>query len=90
MNWKQQTYPRIILVCYFCERQHYYPKVIVDIHHRFSTFLGGMDTPENKIFLCRQCHSVFEWITVDGFDYPGPNWNWRHNHYYSYQEFLDY
>lgn len=51
--------------CYFCERQHDYPKVMVDTHHKLNRMLGGTDEVDNLIDLCRQCHRFFEWLTKD-------------------------
>ena len=74
MTLLQRCQPQIVLSCYLCERQHNYPKVIVDIHHKFNVVLGGSDAPENIISLCRQCHRVFEYITNEGSNFFGISW----------------
>jgi hypothetical protein len=63
--------------CYFCERAHEYPTLIVDTHHKLRTMFGGTNHTHNLIKLCRQCHRIFELLCNDGlpFSLHYRNWN---------------
>jgi hypothetical protein len=37
--------------CYFCERKHNYPKVIIHIHHILSRTFGGTNRKGNLILM---------------------------------------
>lgn len=52
--------------CYFCGRKHDKTKLYVDNHHKLPRKLGGDDSKDNVVQLCRPCHRHFESISNDG------------------------